>query len=265
MSKGILLASGCSWTAENSISTDHSLSNEDRGGWAMWPELLANELNLSHLNVAKSGIGNKEIFDSIVDVINTKTNIKLVIVAWSGWDRFKKMGIHDQHPLASLMINECADYSKYKKIYTLDDYSNFFKSATFEDLKKYSRDCIDSSLRYMFVLAQLLKSKNIPYLFFQGLSAFPISITEEIKTVVTYGDNNVIKDFTRSVYYSKIKCDKNIIGFPFFKIIGGHRLSDLTDGISNLEISELDTHPNAKGQKVISDYIKEHYDRVYTV
>ena len=145
MSKGILLASGCSWTDENFISTDDSLSNEDKGGWSMWPELLANELNLSHLNVAKTGIGNKEIFDSIVDVINTKTNIKLVVVSWSCWDRFKTMGIYDQHPLGSLMMNECDDYIKYKKIYTLNDYSDFFKSATFRDLKQYSRDCIDSS------------------------------------------------------------------------------------------------------------------------
>lgn len=80
--KKILLVGGCSFTANNFVSSVHP---ELDTSWPMWPELLAKKIDMQLMNVGVSGAGNEQIFSSILDVLeNIKTDrIGLVIAAWS--------------------------------------------------------------------------------------------------------------------------------------------------------------------------------------
>lgn len=265
MTKNILLTSGCSWTDEKFYSTDPSVPENKRGGWPMWPEIISSKLNIENRNLAKSGTDNKTIFDGIVDFLYKNDNVKIVIVMWSGWDRYKTMGRLDHHPIASLMMEELKEFNAYKKIYKMNSYSDFFKSCTKDDLTVYARDAIDSTLRYMYLLSNILEEKKINYIFFQGVSPFPINASDEISDMVTYSDYDLLKSFSESIYHNFVKNNKNIPDYPFFNFLGGKRIELLTKRNSNLEISELDTHPNSEGQKVIAEYIMEKYNELYSI
>ena len=61
--KKILIASGCSFTEKNFISTFHP---EMDCTWDKWPELLAQKLNMDCINLGSRGAGNEYIYNSIV-------------------------------------------------------------------------------------------------------------------------------------------------------------------------------------------------------
>tara|TARA_R110002153_G_scaffold273143_1_gene443180 strand:+ start:90 stop:887 length:798 start_codon:yes stop_codon:yes gene_type:complete len=265
MSKNILLTSGCSWTDEKFYSIDSSVPEDKRGGWPMWPELISSDLNLKSYNLAKSGSDNKTIFDGIIDFLYKNNNVKTVIVIWSGWDRYKTMGFLDHYPIASLMMDELDEFNVYKKLYKMDSYSDFFKSCSKNDLNVYVRDVIDSTLRYIYLLSSILEEEKINYIFFQGVTPFPINISSDIPDMVSYDNHDLLKSFSESIYHSFIKKNKSIFGYPFFNFLGGKRIQQLTGGNTNLEISELDTHPNAEGQKVITKFIMGKYNDLYSV
>ena len=147
MSKQLLTA-GCSWTDPNFISNDDSLSDTDRGGWPMWPELVANRLNLQCINKGKVGASNDYIFNQVVDTILKEKNIKLVVVMWSGWDRFTYL---DQfiHPLSYFIAH---NFNKLKSTVNIDspkfyDFCDFFFKMDQKDILKYTKRTIDNTLR----------------------------------------------------------------------------------------------------------------------
>lgn len=259
-----LLAAGCSMTDKNFYSWDNSLNEDERGSWPMWPEIIASNLAMPVINLGKSGSANKEIFDSVYDKIQLDKNIGLVIVVWSAWDRFKRMALIDEFPLTSLSQYMLSDHKKFLSLSQLPEYTKFFESLNKGEMSLYSKDCINSSLRYMFMLAQALKEKNIPYVFFQGVNNFPIAMTQDIESVVSYYEEDIIKDLNSSIYHNPIKKDRNIVGFPFFTFLGGFRLDELTWKNDHLTVSDRDRHPNAEGQQVIAKYIMDKYNELYS-
>lgn len=98
----ILLTAGCSWTDKDFISTDTSIPMEQRAGWNMWPEIIANKMNMKSVNMGKCGADNKHIFDSIVDSLYKHKEIGMVIIMFSSWDRFSYMG-QQKIPLGSFL------------------------------------------------------------------------------------------------------------------------------------------------------------------
>ena len=84
MAKKILLASGCSYTDANYRSSDPDIDPN----WPMWPELMANELDLRCVNVGRSGQGADYILNSIIDQIAIYGNrIDTVAILWTTGDR----------------------------------------------------------------------------------------------------------------------------------------------------------------------------------
>ena len=70
--KKLLIASGCSFTEKDFVSTHHP---EMDCTWDKWPELLAEKLNMNCINLGSRGAGNEYIYNSIVEqVIKTKNN-----------------------------------------------------------------------------------------------------------------------------------------------------------------------------------------------
>jgi len=84
MTRKKLVVSGDSWTAG---------SVKQRAGIVLWPDLLAEKLNMECVNVAKGGRGNEVIYNNIIDTLCTTKNIGLSICMWSSvdrWDFFEK-------------------------------------------------------------------------------------------------------------------------------------------------------------------------------
>ena len=75
--KKILLVSGCSFTTNIYESAHHPDLVAD---WPKWPELLAKKLDMSCLNVGKSGAGLEYIYTSIAKNINAKNKLCKVLI-----------------------------------------------------------------------------------------------------------------------------------------------------------------------------------------
>ena len=261
----VLLASGCSWTDENFQSIDTSLDASCRGPWPMWPQIFAESVDAKCVNLGKSGKSNKYIFDSIVNKLYSGEQIDYVVVIWTSWDRFEYMGIETHYPILSLLIDCDEEISSFKDQFdgkNIKSYTDIFKDMSQRQLVEYAKDVIDTNLRYMTMLSSLLEERNIPYLFFQGISAFPIHISCDIDDMESFTDSSMIKQMHSSVYHNKINKNPKIIGFPFFKIFGGYKIAD--DLTASERISYNDPHPNKNGQikiaKIISNCWKEIYN-----
>lgn len=269
VTKKKLLAAGCSYTDKDFYSADKTIDECDKGGWAMWPELMSNELGLGCVNLGKSGASNKYIFDKVFDHIYSNDNVGLVVVMWSGWDRFEYMELKQQFPTSALIIENINEYKKYAAISNPPGdtpnkvYNEFFKSLSKKDMVKYSRTIINTNLRYMYILSDLLNKMKIPFIFFQGIETFPINMSSYIDGVVPHTDADIAKDLNLCVFYNVLRKDKRLVGFPFFKMLNGTRLVDLNRPYPDLCVSDKDTHPNARGQKAIANFMKDSYDRIY--
>ena len=254
MNKEILLTAGCSWTDKDFYSTDYTITDEKRGGWPMWPEIIANGFNLKSINLGLCGTDNLSIFESISKKVNENDRIKYVVIAWTSWDRFTYKG-KQKFPIGSFYISHDKDAMKTRKIYQAqEEFEDFFFSMTLKSVKTYSAEVVNNNMRYMFLLSELLKSKNIPYLFFQALSPFPLFLLNDIEGLkFKYEDKDYLKSLISSPHHKFINSNKNIIGYPFMKVFNGYNLNHILN--DDEYISELDKHPNRQGQIKISNHI----------
>ena len=234
----ILLASGCSFTDENFLSDFHPDMDTD---WPMWPELLAKKLDMDCINLGQSGAGNEYIYSSLLDTITKgEYNIGLVIPAWTQSQR--------------------KDWRNKQRWNNNSHYANkSIKTFGNNDMYAY----VDKSLRYFYSLQQVCKSKKIPLKQFQMLHLFRGYTYDPIK-----GEQNLrveekkelLKHILESPYLNKI--DDDFIGWPTDTSIGGfnikHKvLKGFTKEALENNVSEIDSHPNAKGQEMIAEFLYE--------
>ena len=90
-----LLANGCSYTDENfgANSGDYIHTNEEkdklgipRGNWKMWPEYVAERMDLLHLNLGSSGGSNYRMYSTSTEQI-CRQKPKILMHLWTGSDR----------------------------------------------------------------------------------------------------------------------------------------------------------------------------------
>ena len=231
--KKILLVSGCSYTDPNFYSIMHT---DMDCNWPMWPELLAEKLNMDCVNLAMSGAGNEYIYSTLLDYItqNDTSNIGLVIAAWTQ--------------------NQRKDFTKNGKWTNVridphgDVYGWMYKS-----------------LRNYLSFQILCQKYNLPYAQFQMLSPYKdvldglryseISVKKGIRTK---DDRIEFKGDTKKAEKKLLKIileydhliDKNFLGWPMISQLGG---SKMNDSLGDYKISELDNHPNSEGQKLIME------------
>ena len=226
--KKTLIASGCSWTNENFTSDFH---HDMDCSWPKWPELLAKKLDMECINLGRSGAGNEYIYSSLLDQIikMDPNNIGLVMPAWSQSQRrdIKVRGIWKHN-------NKLPDYA----VTSIDGN-------------------IDKSLIYYYSLQEICKSKKIPLKQLQMLPLFRSSKKPPKDLLIGGG----VKILYNNPYFNKI--DDNFIGWPTEKRLGGFNFcDDILDIYANERtycISDLDNHPNAKGQEKIAEFL---YDRL---
>tara|TARA_B100000085_G_scaffold60423_1_gene53199 strand:- start:1005 stop:1745 length:741 start_codon:yes stop_codon:yes gene_type:complete len=238
--KKILLVSGCSWGDKNF----QSLYHQDMDcSWPKWCDLLAEKLDMQLVNLCKMGAGNEYIYSSLFDYITTNDtkNIGLVLAAWSQCQR--------------------RDFAK-------DDKWTNYRIDTTGDVLYW----IKKSLRYMKSFELLCENYNLNYKHFQMIQLYKDIMSglrpgewEILKGTYDKKHRHQVVENKEETYQKIIKIlmnfepltDKNFIGWPIDEKIGGFSFNNFLEEWD--KISDIDRHPNEKGQIKIMELL---YDRL---
>lgn len=260
--KPVLVAGGCSFTDPNFKSMYHP---EMDTSFAKWPDLVAKELNLKVVNTGASGSGNKIIADRVMDAVIENKNVELVMVLWSGFDRFS-MYTHKFCPF-SVMHNICfSDPVKPKSKVT----QLFYKKAVEEwfNLEHNMRE----NLRIIYTLQEFLEHRSIKYIFAQGVDPYMFDGMSQLQENgflknTTFARRNKARllSIVDDIYFDMIK-EPHFYGWPGLEEAGGTNFTQWIRHKENKEdyhVSRVDKHPNALGHKDISEKFLQTYRRVY--
>jgi len=234
----VLIAGGDSWTDPDYATLEHP---DMDCSWAKWPELLAEKLDMDCINLGFDGAGNKHIYTSIVDQIQImdSADIGLVIPAWSQVQRmdikvrdvWRNVDPPPQNPPYTPSIVRHGDITHR----------------------------LQESILYYYSLQEICKSNNIPILQFQMLPLFQgynwNMITKKHDDSDGTNDKSLLQTICDSVYLDKI--GHNFAGWPGESRIGGYNIQmNVIGGLYGPDvISNLDPHPNAKGQIKIAEFM----------
>ncbi len=221
-----LVVSGCSWGDQIFFSPFHPDMDCD---WPKWPEILAEKLGMECVNLCKCGAGQEYIYSSISDYLQKtpKEEIGQVIAAWSTAPR------------------RCFQIK--------NRWSNDRKDMR-GDIAYWTK----RSIRYQYAFQNLMEQTQLPYLHFQMISLYRGHLWELRKKI----DKNKVEEMRKSVLdtikNTPYKFNDKFINWPGDDELGGYTLEF---GVLKEEhkISELDRHPNAKGQQKIAEFL---YDRL---
>ena len=244
--KKYLIVSGDSFTDRNFRSASHP---EMDVSWPMWPDILAEKLDMRLINLGKSGQGNEYIYSVLQDTIEEfkdKNEIGMVVVGWSQCFRMDYQDVGGEW---------CTE--------RINPYGDVFS-------------WIQKSLRIYKSLEYMCERYNIPYvqtqmipMYIDWLKGLPPTEQEEamgkvrgVDDAVYPGDaeldiNTILQIIME---YDDIINHNNFLGWPISKKIGGYNLSIETIGLqgSPYVISEYDGHPNEEGHKRLAKAIYKH-------
>ena len=266
--KKILIASGCSFTEKNFMSTFHP---EMDCTWDKWPELLAQKLDMDCINLGSSGAGNEYIYNSIVqEFLKTKTNRIGLVMA--GWTQAKRFGYRSRRPnLGDLHGRQNEDFMENISDYPARDWSlstlhpkikfartyNRYSSLTNKEKMPILEHVAHRSIGFIFNLQTLCSNYNIPLKHFAMLDFFG-HFSEEQTVPIPLLEEKIILN---SPFLNFID-EKSFIGWPMIEKFGGYWVWDkvmTSEEHGKLvhadTISKQDLHPNQLGQQKIADFL----------
>ena len=240
-----LIVSGCSWTKYSmGMTMEPYLRDKD------WATHLAKKLDMECINLGCGGAGNEYIFFSIYDELMREkkhSEIGLVVVMWSGWKRWD-FELKNYVPISEDRLENIANSWRRPP------------ARVKEDLLKLDFTPWKKSLRYIYMFQELMEQNNIPYMHVQGVRPDWHQFSGRHKAPLM--EEGIIEEILRNIYVDKINEDK-FIGWPPFLELGGMYmdwyLNELDPNEDKLYLphSSTSAHPNAEGDKVISNYLYE--------
>ena len=284
-----LISVGCSFTDHRYYHMAYrEKTPEDH---KFWDELMAEDLGLELHNYGKSGTGSdRHLYDVGQAVAEHGKDIEASIVAWSIWDRFS-------FPYSVGIDHVCPPHFERHEGRPVDLYEESFKHC--QKYRPYNllKACLQNAFNSMFIVTKLADSIGAKLLISQLLK--PVNTHMQ----ATYSTNMLSKkDLTsqrqlRTIYeateenpsFKALENDDRLQGFPFIKRLGGTHIWDkrsttpesffkkayminrpIEKPWAPVERKEgrdkwgnLDTHPNAKGQKFIYTKMKKYWNELY--
>ena len=250
-----LLAVGCSYTDKNFTSKPHP---ELDCSWPKWPEVLGNKLEYNVVNLGKSGNSNDGIFKTAQDyIVDNKVDMICALLTQG-----HRLNIHD-------MSNVNWHFSfRDKEAVDLGDrlQKDVFNIHEFSRLLRYKHTALANEyLRYIYMLDQLGKyNNNIPVYHMQGLRGYyPYGSLTRAKAHTMRKEYATA--FLDSPYFSILDKQTNIYGWPLLqelegsiyiddpKALASHTWREMEALTLKYKISDEDSHPNARGQKIIAN------------
>lgn len=284
MGKKILLAIGCSYTVEGFKTYDPTVPEHKRGPWDMWPSIMADNLGLDYVTAAEGGVGQDWMFEQfMLNLAEYGDRIDTVAILWSGTDR-SRIFRFETNPFIQIHDNATKD----KDHWVMGEGVKFTPHSWLEELglesfaDKYVRSKwfkrgwydrhIEGQLGKMLAVIEICKSRNIKLIMGQGVMLFPCNFLKvlaerELIPQDLYVDEQYVAEvILYSKYFKELqKHKKHLLGFPFWKPLGGWSIDDLrwsktrwSHPIYN-SVSESDSHPNEEGQEEIAaEFIKKY-------
>ena len=254
-----LLAVGCSLTDKNFTSKPHP---EMDCSWPKWSEVIGNELGYNVVNLGKSGNSNDAIFKSAQDyIVDHKVDMICAL-----WTQGYRLNIHDMININwwwSFMDKEPDDLGDHLQ-------KDVFNIHEFSRLLRYKHTALANEyLRYIYMLDQLGKyNNNIPVYHMQGLRGYyPYGSSTPAKAHTMRKEYATA--FLDSPYFSILDKQTNIWGWPLLqelegsiyiddpKALASHTWKEMEALTLKYKISDKDSHPNARGQKIIANRFME--------
>ena len=250
-----LLAVGCSLTNEKFESMFHP---EMDCSWPKWPEIVGKKLGYNVVNLGESGNSNDAIFKSAQDyIIDHKVDMICAL-----WTQGHRLNIHDMSNINwtwSFMDKEVVSSGDclQKDVFNKDEFSR---------LLRYKHTALANEyLRYIYMLDQLGKyNNNIPVYHMQGLRGYyPYGSSTRAKAQTMRKEYATA--FLDSPYFSILDKQTNIYGWPLLqelegsiyiddpKALASHTWKEMEALTLKYRISDKDSHPNARGQKIIAN------------
>ncbi len=267
-----LFACGCSFSAKDWVITNQNrMDGYETGPHAMWPEILANKLNLKEVNQACPGMGNDYILaKSMKYILDNHENIELVAIQWS---QITRMWIFDVPEYGyfnpSVWLNEedrvndrwGPDFVGFPCVFG-DPWTASQKLMKYI-LNDHFLVLFKKYLREISTLQKLCEKLNVNYIFAQGFEAHQASKWRSVNPNINI--YRVLEEFTQLPDFHTID-PKKFMGWPAFLELGG---TTLTDGQPNFDpppknrMNPIDNHPSAHGQHLIADQFYNKYKQLY--
>lgn len=279
-SKKKLLVSGCSFTASgrdaHEVVANELRLNRDKNNNLLyelpihkkWPEIVADELNLELVNLARCGWGNEIILDSITKYIlkNGHDDLEMVLI---GLSDFKRECI------------DCWDFYQIKpETFTVkrnDKEKNLLHGK--RPFPNKPRINIFKNLKNIFFLQEFLKNRGVKYKFFPLMQVeSSMNISAICKQIIYYSTRDlgekrtqrkvfedekifreikliIFKELRKNIYFKNID-ENNVYGWPLLKELGGHLLNFPSEH-DVVSMIHRDIHPNKIGhQKIAKEVLK---------
>ena len=243
-----LLAIGCSYT-------DNCWTENNAYGFPVWPELLAEKLDMDCHNFGKSGCGNQYIFSKMYDMIH-KEDWDLVVLMWTEIQRMDFQW-HGKGWL-SLHPHRASNHEKYPM--NISGKKSLLNYANIHSMTQHSMR--------LFHLTQTLL-KDTPYIMVQGSrcvcspSGLGFHHSDDYWRFV---ERYCVAAMLKSPYIDKIDENK-FLGFPIMRQIGGWDMDSELDRLDpkrkKYRIGGGDTHPNEAGQEYMAGVIYDKYKKIY--
>lgn len=260
----ILLAAGCSYTDPNFLSRDETIPNHQKGGWKMWPELVAEELNLKCVNYGRSGRCNDYILQEILTGLSKyRDQVDTVAVLLTGAERYSFFGWPLNPPIELFLYLDDKDENKMMDFEWMDNIGgkiniNYWQSDGFTE-RSY-KSIVDRYYNNILTLIKVCEAYKVNLVIMQGIVPIHATIYDQLYDsgkLKHPGPNRKLLAKWAMVLpaFQEIeeKYSDKIIGWPILSNIGGFWY-DLVRDISDTKLSEIDFHPNAKGQADIASY-----------
>ena len=172
-----LIVSGCSYT-------DDYATTQNLKPFPLWPELLAEKLDMECINVGKVAFGNKAIYSTLIDQVVSQKNVGLAISMWSEFQRVSfymgegnlPKGIDEKmlwscfHPDRDYLEGEWHDqfYDDAEKNPAKKDYVYKVSKVIRENGLGGMKGGTYDSIRMMYSFQTICESLDIPHLQVQG-------------------------------------------------------------------------------------------------
>jgi hypothetical protein len=281
MGEKLLIAGGCSYTDKN-FKTSAADFNMPEKTWPMWPEYLAKSLGLRDVNVGRCGNDNFTIFNSVLKAITlNEGKVDTVVVLWSGWDRsllfnlFQMVTLHIFY--TTLKDEEKWTNPVWMKESRFDETIHNYLNSDWWDPPSFIRDSVNNTLSLMYTLATICESKNIKYVFYQGVEPMATGYINLIEDMIQRPSGvkykikelDMLDQLKKCPFSGKLEKRKNnIVGWPFLRGTQGHFLDNVRHRKKyfpegEMNISNLDKHPNAEAQPIIANLFYERWKDLY--
>lgn len=250
----MFIVGGCSFTDKEFSKCARPKIEEFKS----WPEVIAEKTGKKVINTAKSGSGNRRIYQTVLNEIFKHDNVEQVIVAWSEWTRQDFLVKHGKmgdgwHSVVPRLRDERDEITKVK-VFTSNVLTEFYRSAFGENCDfPLPKQIIDENMNYFYSLYSVCKERNIKLKMFQML--YPV--------------NTFLGEFESQMYHRLfikevlahpliLELDGSFWGWPIFEDLGGQNVQTHLKKRNLFEcVSHIDRHPDANTHKNIAKFIEE--------